>query len=77
MYWSEFQLASQAVQLKYRLYEAKRDGTPNELPPSREIYVKGIYRFISNFFLKNEHKTIDRSKKIVRMKPKVSTMQRF
>ena len=39
MYWSKFQLASQVVQLKYRPYEAKRDGTPNKLPPSREIYV--------------------------------------
>ena len=30
----------QAVQYKYRLYEAKRDGTPNEWSPSREVYVK-------------------------------------
>ena len=30
----------QAVQYKYRLYEAKRDSTPNEWSPSREVYVK-------------------------------------
>ena len=29
----------QAVQYTYRLYEAKRDCTPNELSPSSEIYV--------------------------------------
>ena len=30
MYRAEFHLVGQAVQYKYRIYEAKRDGTPTE-----------------------------------------------
>ena len=36
----------QAVQYKYRLYKAKRDGTPNKSFPSSEIYVLQALRII-------------------------------
>ena len=42
----------QAVQYKYRLYEAKRDCTPNEFSPSSELHV------FPNVFIYNEKKSI-------------------
>ena len=38
-----FKQLEQAVQYTYRLHKAKRDGTPNESVPSREIQVKKVW----------------------------------